>query len=55
MTNLTASEKIALEEVFVCLKSENCRKDFLFNKRLLTYKVIRLFALARKKALNFKK
>lgn len=48
MTNLSVCEKVALEEVFECLKDEQCRKFFTLNKRFLAYKMMRFFALTRK-------
>lgn len=41
MTNLSVSEKLALEEVFECLKDENCRKISAVNKRLFVYPSLR--------------
>lgn len=49
MTNLSVYEKVALEEVFECLKNEQCRKYFTINKRFFTYKMMRFYALTRKK------
>ena len=55
MTNLTASEKMALEEVFECLKDEKCRKIGIMNKRLFLYRFMRLLATARKKTTFYRR
>jgi len=55
MTNLSASEKLALEEVFECLKNDNCRKISIINKRLLAYRMLRLLVSTRRKFLHAKR
>ncbi len=50
MTNLSTSEKLALEEVFECLKDENCRR-MGFHKRVLGHRVMRLLMVTRRKFL----
>ena len=55
MTNLSVSEKLALEEVFECLKDENCRKISAVNKRLLVYRQMRLLVSTRRKLLHVKR
>lgn len=54
MTNLSVSEKLALEEVFECLKDENCRKVG-FNRRLFSHRIMRLLMVARRKFLHVKR
>ena len=49
MTNLSACEKMALEEVFECLQNEQCSKRFFADKRrILTYKMMRFYVMGRK-------
>jgi hypothetical protein len=55
MTNLSVSEKLALEEVFGCLKDENCRKISAVNKRLFVYRMMRLLVSTRRKLLHVKR
>jgi hypothetical protein len=55
MTNLSVSEKLALEEVFECLKDENCRKISALNKRLFVYRLMRLLVSTRRKLLHVKR
>ncbi|ARU47909.1 hypothetical protein FA592_14130 [Sulfurospirillum diekertiae] len=55
MTNLSVSEKLALEEVFECLKNENCRKISIMNKRLFAFRMMRLLILTRRKFLHVKR
>ncbi|MCD8543590.1 MULTISPECIES: hypothetical protein [Sulfurospirillum] len=55
MTNLTVSEKVALEEVFECLRDTRCRKIGLMNKRLFVYRLLRLIASTRKRVLHVKR
>lgn len=55
MTNLSVSEKLALEEVFECLKDENCQKMTLMTKRLFVYRMMRLLVLTRRKFLHVKR
>ncbi len=43
MTNLSVSEKLALEEVFECLKDENLVVSKAINKRLFVYRLMRLW------------
>ncbi|MCD8478562.1 MAG: hypothetical protein LRY68_12395 [Sulfurospirillum sp.] len=54
MTNLSVSEKLALEEVFECLKEGNCRKIGL-GKRFFSHRIMRLFMVARRKFLHVKR
>lgn len=45
MTNLTASEKQALEEVFLCFQVEKkWYKRELYDKKKVVYKALRFFA-----------
>jgi len=55
MTNLSVSEKLALEEVFECLKNENCRKINIMTKRLFIYRMMRLLVSTRRKLLHVKR
>ncbi|WP_333803494.1 hypothetical protein [Sulfurospirillum sp.] len=55
MTNLSVSEKLALEEVFECLKDKNCRKISIMNKRLFVYRMMRLLVSTRRKLLHVKR
>lgn len=55
MTNLTVSEKLALEEVFECLQDKNCKKIGLMNKRLFLYRLMRLIASTRRKMLHVRR
>lgn len=48
MTNLSVNEKLALEEVFECLKEANCRKFNLANKRYFAYKMMKFYVLTRR-------
>lgn len=48
MTNLSAREKLALEEVFECLKDKHCRKISLANKRLVMYKMMKFYLVTRR-------
>lgn len=52
MTNLTVSEKVALEEVFECLHNKNCRKIGFMNKRLFLYRLMRLIISTKKRVLH---
>ena len=54
MTNLSVSEKLALEEVFECLKDQQCRKSFV-NKRLMFHRFMRLLVISRRKFLHVKR
>lgn len=54
MTNLTVSEKLALEEVFECLESAHYRKSFI-KKRLWAYRMMRLMVTTRRKLLQVKR
>ncbi|AFL67983.1 hypothetical protein [Sulfurospirillum barnesii] len=54
MTNLSVSEKLALEEVFECLKEGNCRKMGL-SKKLFSHRIMRLLMFARRKFLHVKR
>lgn len=55
MTNLSASEKLALEEVFECLKNENRRKINVVNKRPFAFRMMRLLISTRRKFLHVKR
>ncbi|AHJ12073.1 hypothetical protein [Sulfurospirillum multivorans] len=55
MTNLSVSEKLALEEVFECLKDKNCRKINIMTKRLFVYRMMRLLVSTRRKLLHVKR
>ncbi len=49
MTNLSTCEKMALEEVFECLKDEQCSKRFFADKRrLFAYKMMRFYITSKK-------
>lgn len=49
MTNLSVSEKIALEEVFLVLNEKKVRKMELLKKYLVFYKYMKMLTLNRKK------
>lgn len=55
MTNLSASEKLALEEVFECLQNENYRKVSILKKRLFAFRMMRLLVSTRRKFLHVKR
>ena len=55
MTNLSVSEKLALEEVFECLKDKNYRKINVINKRLFVYRMMRILISTRRKILHVKR
>ena len=42
MTNLSVTEKLALEEVFECLKDKHCRKNRYTGKRLIFYRMMKI-------------
>lgn len=54
MTNLSVSEKLALEEVFECLKDTHCQK-MNFNRRIFSHRIMKLFMMARRKFLHVKR
>ncbi|MDD3324152.1 MAG: hypothetical protein PHN38_03395 [Sulfurospirillaceae bacterium] len=43
MTNLSVAEKQALEEVFICLQDSSYRRKEMLNKRLMFYKLMKLY------------
>ncbi len=42
MTNLSVTEKLALEEVFECLKDKHCRKIRFTGKHLVFYRMVKI-------------
>lgn len=48
MTNLSVNEKLALEEVFECLKDKNCRKFGLAHRRYFAYKMMKFYVTTRR-------
>jgi len=48
MTNLTVCEKLALEEVFECLKDQRCRKSYSINKRYIAYRMMKFYVVTRR-------
>ena len=48
MTNLTVCEKLALEEVFECLKDQRCRKSYFINKRYIAYRMMKFYMVTRR-------
>lgn len=48
MTNLTVCEKLALEEVFDCLKDRHCRKFSFGNRRYFAYKMMKFYVVTKR-------
>lgn len=48
MTNLTTCEKLALEEVFDCLKDRHCKKFGLGNRRYFAYKMMKFYVVTKR-------
>ena len=48
MTNLSVCEKLALEEVFECLKDRHCWQYRFANKHYFAHKMIRFYMVTRR-------
>lgn len=48
MTNLSVCEKLALEEVFECLKDKKCRKSYGINRRYIAYRMMKFYVATRR-------
>lgn len=55
MANLSVSEKIALEEVFIVLNEKKVRKVELLKKYLMFYKHMKMFNINKKRLLPYKR
>jgi len=48
MTNLSVCEKLALEEVFECLKKQKYPRFQMINKRYLAYRMMKFYVVTRR-------